>query len=137
MKLKFIICILFLLIAIILVCCLINNGKNKEISSNIKDLDNVISVEMIEETEGGYIYHKTEDKQLIDKIVDAISIIEIKGKTNIMFSDSTRTYKLKLNNGTEEIYCFQGNNYFKDNINYETYNYEELMKIKIPVIVKE
>ena len=107
-------CIISLIVIVIFICCILkyNNKKNNNI---IKDLsantDNVLYVEMKEETEGGYIYYKTEEKQLIEQIVNAINKIEIKEKTDLMFSDNTRTYILKLNNGTELKYCFQNNYY--------------------------
>ena len=128
-------CIISLIVIVIFICCILKYN-NKKKNNIIKDLsantDNVLYVEMKEETEGGYIYYKTEEKQLIEQIVNAINKIEIKEKTDLMFSDNTRTYILKLNNGTELKYCFQNNYYHKDNINYKIYNYEELMKIKIP-----
>lgn len=80
----------------------------------------------------GYIYHKTEEKDLIEKIVNSLRKIEVKDKTNVEFSDNSKTYILKFYDGTELTYCFQGKYYHKDNINYEIFNYEELMKIDIP-----
>ena len=47
--------------------------------------------------------------------------------TQIMFTDETSG-----NDGTTLTYYFQSNYYNKDNVNYKTYNYEELRKIKIP-----
>lgn len=94
--------------------------------------DEVVSIEMKEETEGGYIYYKTEEKQLIEEIVNALNKIEVKEKTNLMFSDNTKTYILTLYDGTTLKYSFQANYYHEDNINYEIDNYEDLMKIKIP-----
>ena len=94
--------------------------------------DEVVSIEMKEETEGGYIYYKTEEKQLIEEIVNALNKIGVKEKTNLMFSDNTKTYILTLYDGTTLKYSFQANYYHEDNINYEIDNYEDLMKIKIP-----
>ena len=54
-----------------------------------------------------------------------------------MFSDNGQYYIIEYNNGTTLTYYFQNNYYNKDNVNYRTYNYEELRKIKIPAeIVK-
>ena len=39
--------------------------------------DEVVSIEMKEETEGGYIYYKTEEKQLIEEIVNALNTGEV------------------------------------------------------------
>ena len=86
----------------------------------------------MEETEGGYVNYKTEDKELIKEIVDVLENIKIGDKTNIVYSDMTRKYILEFANGTTLEYSFQGNYYHKDNENYKIYNYEKLNKIKIP-----
>ena len=54
------------------------------------------------------------------------------GKVDVMFNDSGRYYIIEYNNGTTLTYYFQSNYYNKDNVNYKTYNYEELRKFKIP-----
>ena len=49
----------------------LNKKSFKEEKTNIiekeNDVNNVLSVSIKEETEGGYIYYKTEDKKLIEK----------------------------------------------------------------------
>ena len=132
-----VICIVVLIIVIINYSIKSNNKKikNNMLINDIKyKADEVVSVEMKKETEGGYIYYKTEERQLIEKIVDALNKIKVKEKTDIVFSDNTRTYILTLYDGTTLIYSFQANYYHKDNTNYEIDNYEELMKIKIPEV---
>ena len=122
------------LIAIIIYCSVKSDDKktrNITIDNMQCKADEVVSIEMKEETEGGYIYYKTEEKQLIEEIVNALNKIEVKEKTNLMFSDNTKTYILTLYDGTTLKYSFQANYYHEDNINYEIDNYEDLMKIKI------
>ena len=129
-----VICIVCL-IAIIIYCSVKSDDKktrNITIDNMQCKADEVVSIEMKEETEGGYIYYKTEEKQLIEEIVNALNKIEVKEKTNLMFSDNTKTYMLTLYDGTTLKYSFQANYYHEDNINYEIDNYEDLMKIKIP-----
>lgn len=126
------------IIAIIIYCSVKSNDKEtKNITiDNMKcKVDEVVSIEMKEETEGGYIYYKTEEQQLIKEIVNALNKIEIKEKTDLMFSDNTKTYILTLSDGTTLTYSFQINYYHKGNINYEIDNYEDLMKIKIPRVI--
>ena len=122
------------LIAIIIYCSVKSDDKktrNITIDNMQCKADEVVSIEMKEETEGGYIYYKTEEKQLIEEIVNALNKIGVKEKTNLMFSDNTKTYILTLYDGTTLKYSFQANYYHEDNINYEIDNYEDLMKIKI------
>ena len=109
-----------------------NKNNDNVIIENIPNsADKVSSVEIKEETEGGEIYHKTQERKVIEEVVNALKKIEVKDKTNIKFSDNTKTYILKLYDGTTLTYCFQNNYYNINNVNYKTYNYEELMKIKI------
>lgn len=96
------------------------------------DVNNVISISIKEETEGGYIYYKTEDKKLIEKIIIALNNIQIGKKVDMVFNDDGRYYIINYNDGTTLTYYFQNNYYNKDNINYMTYNYDDLKKIKIP-----
>ena len=137
---KNILCISILVVILICVCLILKYNSKKTNNKNIENIPSnvseVLSIEMKEETEGGYIYYKTEERELIEKIVNALNKIEIKGKTNIAFSDNTKTYTLKISDGTMLTYCFQNNYYNKDNVNYEIYNYQELMKIKIPEVNK-
>ena len=111
-----------------------NRGETTNMTIDNMQADKVVSIQMQEETEGGYVYYKTEEKQLIEKIINALSKIEIKGKTDLMFSDNTKTYRFTLNDGTTLTYSFQANYYHKDNINYEIDNYEDLMRIKLPML---
>ncbi|MGN1379127.1 MAG: hypothetical protein ACI4XR_01860 [Bacilli bacterium] len=114
----------------------INKKSAKEEKTNIiekeKDVNNVISISIKEETEGGYIYYKTEDKKLIEKIIIALNNIQIGKKVDMVFNDDGRYYIINYNDGTTLTYYFQNNYYNKDNINYMTYNYDDLKKIKIP-----
>lgn len=130
-----IIIIIILFLILFLVMFFLNNKKideAKTVGNVPSNVDNIMYVEMKEETEGGYICYKTEEKYLIEKIVNALSKIEIKDKTNVIFSDDSKIYILKFYDGTVLTYCFQGKYYHKDNVNYEISNYEELMKIEIP-----
>lgn len=128
------ICIVCLIAIIIYYSVKSNNKETKNITiDNMQcKADEVVSIEMQEETEGGYIYYKTEEQQLIEEIVNALNKIEVKEKTDLMFSDNTKTYILTLYDGTTLTYSFQSSYYHKDNINYEIDNYEDLMKIRIP-----
>ena len=128
--------ILIVIITFMIYLLKVNYKKNNdEIFENTPNsASEVLSVEMTEETEGGYVYYKTEEKELIEKIVKALNEIEIKEKTDIAISDDIKTYKLKLANGTILTYCFQNKYYHKDNMNYEMSNYQDLMKLKIPKI---
>lgn len=117
-----------------------NNCKkidNITINNNQYEIEQIVSIKMKEETEGGYIYYKTENKELIQEIIETLNNIEIGEKVDVMFSDNGQYYIIEYNNGTTLTYYFQNNYYNKDNVNYRTYNYEELRKIKIPAeIVK-
>ena len=129
-----VICIVCL-IAIIIYCSVKSDDKktrNITIDNMQCKADEVVSIEMKEETEGGYIYYNTEEKQLIEEIVNALNNIQIGEKIDVMFNDSGRYYIIEYNNGTTLTYYFQSNYYNKDNVNYKTYNYEELRKINIP-----
>ena len=108
------------------------NNTEKDLIENDANVNEVVCVKVIEETEGGYVNYKTEDKELIKEIVDVLENIKIGDKTNIAYSDMTRKYILEFANGTTLEYSFQGNYYHKDNENYKIYNYEKLNKIKIP-----
>ena len=88
----------------------------------MQNSEEVISVRVREETEGGYVYYKTEDKELIEKVINALDNIKIEEKTDI----------LELADGTTQEYNFQGSYYCKDKINYKISNYKELNKIEIP-----
>lgn len=128
---------IFIIILIVIAICYsinINNNKTKKINNSvaINDIDNISSVMLKEETEGGYIYYKTENKELIQKIIKALNNIQIGEKVDVMFSDDGRYYIIEYYDGTTLTYYFQSNYYNKDNVNYRTYNYDELRKIKIP-----
>lgn len=98
----------------------------------MQNSEEVISVIVREETEGGYVYYKTEDKELIEKVINALDNIKIEEKTDISFSDNGKTYILEFADGTTQEYNFQGSYYCKDKINYKISNYKELNKIEIP-----
>ena len=128
---------IFIIILIVIAICYsinVNNNKTEKINNSvtINDIDNISYVMLKEETEGGYIYYKTENKELIQEIIKALNNIQIGEKIDVMFNDSGRYYIIEYNNGTTLTYYFQSNYYNKDNVNYKTYNYEELRKINIP-----
>lgn len=128
---------IFIIILIVIAICYsinVNNNKTEKINNSvtINDIDNISYVMLKEETEGGYIYYKTEDKELIEKVINALNNIQIGEKVDVMFSDDGRYYIIEYYDGTTLTYYFQSNYYNKDNVNYKTYNYDELRKIKIP-----
>lgn len=135
---KNIIILLSLLLIVLVVASIYfilkNNGtEQKEIKKQISNnSNNVICVRVKEETEAGYTYYKTQDKDLIIKLVNAIDKIKIGEKVDIVYNDNGKTYIFEREDGTTLSYYFQGNYYNKDNVNYKTYNYEELNKIKVP-----
>ena len=105
-----------------------NNCKkidNITINNNQYEIEQIVSIKMKEETEGGYIYYKTENKELIQQIIKALENIQIGKKTDFVFT-------IEYYDGTTVTYYFQSNYYNKDNVNYETYNYDKLKKINIP-----
>lgn len=125
--------ILILFIVIIMVFVFYYTKNNKKENNIIEEnFTEVTSAQVIEETEGGYKYYKTENKEQIEKIVDALENIKIGEKNDIMISDNGKTYILQLKDGTTKKYYFQGGYYNKDGVNYETYNYKELNKIELP-----
>lgn len=57
-----------------------NNYKkidNITINNNQYEIEQIVSIKMKEETEGGYIYYKTENKELIQQIIEAIKNMQI------------------------------------------------------------
>ena len=126
---------IFLIILVLIVVILVgylNKQNNDSKKIEVQNSENVISVRVKEETEGGYVYYKTEDKELIEKVITALNNIKIEEKTDISFSDNGKTYILELSDGTTQEYYFQGSYYCKDKINYKISNYKELNKIEIP-----
>lgn len=125
--------IILVLIVVILAGYLNKNKQNNNSKKiEVQNSEDVISVKVREETEGGYVYYKTEDKELIEKVINALNNIKIEEKTDISFSDNGKTYILELSDGTTQEYYFQGSYYCKDKINYKISNYKELNKIEIP-----
>ena len=133
-----IVCILVM--AIILV---VNAKNNKEDinSSNIDELyiskldeikENITSVRKITESEGGYEYYITYDKDIIEKIVNALESIEIIQKTDVSLSDNATSYILNLSDGKSISYYFEGNYLKKDKQNYMIKGYQSLENIDIP-----
>ncbi|MGM9882055.1 MAG: hypothetical protein ACI31S_04360 [Bacilli bacterium] len=110
------------------------SDKVEKTSINIieNDVDKILSVSIKEETEGGYIYYRTEDKKLIEKVIIALQNIQIGEKVDVNFNDDGRYYIIEYKDGTALSYYFQNNYYNKNNVNYKTYNYGDLKKIKIP-----
>ena len=130
--------IILLILAILIVGIAIYafNSVQKKGNIDIENIPNDISkieyVRVKEETEGGYVYYKTDDKKIIEEIINALKNIKVKDKVNIAFSDNGRTYMIVLKDGETLTYNFQGSYYNKDKQNYETSNYESLRKIDIP-----
>ena len=114
----------------------INAKSDKVEKANINiienDVNKILSVSIKEETEGGYIYYRTEDKKLIEKVIIALQNIQIGEKVDVNFNDDGRYYIIEYKDGTILSYYFQNNYYNKNNVNYKTYNYDDLKKIKIP-----
>ena len=50
------------------------NNTEKNLIENDTNVNEVVCVKVIEETEGGYVNYKTEDKELIKEIVDVLEI---------------------------------------------------------------
>ena len=129
------ICIICLIVMMIIYYLIKNNYKkidNITINNNQYEIEQIVSIKMKEETEGGYIYYKTENKELIQQIIEALKKIQIGEKVDLTFSDNGRYYTIEYYDGTTVTYYFQSNYYNKDNLNYETYNYNKLKKINIP-----
>lgn len=130
--------IILLILAILIVGIAIYalNKSQEKGKADIENIPNDISkieyVRVKEETDGGYVYYKTDDKKIIEEVINALKKIKVKDKVNIAFSDNGRTYMIVLKNGETLIYNFQGGYYNKNNQNYETSNYESLRKIDIP-----
>ncbi len=132
-KYIYIFLIILVLIAVILVGYPNKSQQNNDSKKiKIQNSEEVISVRVREETEGGYVYYKTGDKELIEKVINALDNIKIEEKTDISFSDNGKTYILEFADGTTQEYNFQGSYYCKDKINYKISNYNELNKIEIP-----
>lgn len=114
----------------------INTKSDKVEKANINIIENdankILSVSIKEETEGGYIYYKTEDKELIEKVIIALQNIQIGEKIDVNFNDDGRYYIIEYKDGATLSYYFQNDYYNKNNVNYKTYNYGDLKKIKIP-----
>lgn len=132
-KYIYIFLIILVLTAVIFAGYLNKNKQNNDSKKiEVRNSKNVISVKVREETEGGYVYYKTEDKELIEKVINALNNIKIEEKTDISFSDNGKTYILELADGTTQEYYFQGGYYNENNTNYKISNYKELNKIEIP-----
>ncbi len=128
-------CIISLISIIIIYYLIKNNYENADnitINNNQYKIEQIVSIKMKEETEGGYIYYKTENKELIQQIIEAIKNIKIGEKADLTFSDNGRYYTIEYYDGTASTYYFQSNYYNKDNVNYETYNYDKLKEINLP-----
>lgn len=128
-------CIISLISIIIIYYLIKNNYENADnitINNDQYKIEQIVSIKMKEETEGGYIYYKTENKELIQQIIEAIKNIQIGEKADLTFSDNGRYYTIEYYDGTTSTYYFQSNYYNKDNVNYETYNYDKLKEINIP-----
>lgn len=129
-----------LVMAIILVVNVKNNKEDIN-SSNIDELyiskldeikENITSVRKIIESEGGYEYYITYDKDIIEKIVNALESIEIVKKTDVSLSDDATSYVLNLSDGKSISYYFEGDYLKKDKQNYVINGYESLENIDIP-----
>lgn len=129
-----------LFMAIILVVNVKNNKEDIN-GSNIDELsisklneikENITSVRKIIESEGGYEYYITYDKDIIEKIVNALESIEIVKKTDVSLSDDATSYVLNLSDGKSISYYFEGDYLKKDKQNYVINGYESLENIDIP-----
>lgn len=129
-----------LFMAIILVVNVKNNKEDIN-SSNIDELyiskldeikENITSVRKITESEGGYEYYITYDKDIIEKIVNALESIEIIQKTDASLSDNATSYILNLSDGKSISYYFEGDYLKKDKQNYMIKEYQSLENIDIP-----
>ena len=111
------------------------NKKNKELNKYSQLFKNGTDIKFVDikESDGqismAYLY---QDKELIEKVINALDNIKIEEKTDISFSDNGKTYILEFADGTTQEYNFQGSYYCKDKINYKISNYKELNKIEIP-----
>lgn len=127
---------LILVILIVGIAIYALNKSHEKGKVDIENIPNDISkieyVRVKEETEGGYVYYKADDKKIIEEVINALKNIKVKDKVNIAFSDNGRTYMIVLKDGETLTYNFQGSYYNKNNQNYETSNYESLRKIDIP-----
>ena len=108
---------------------IINSQDNKMLETEI---GNIISVKMREATEGGYLYYKAEDREMIAKIYNALKNVKIGKKADINIVDDCRDYIFDLDDGTEKVFSFQSSFYYKDYNTYETENYKELKQIEMP-----
>lgn len=129
-----------LVMAIILVVNVKNNKEDIN-GSNIDELsisklneikENITSVRKITESEGGYEYYITYDKDMIEKIVNALESIEIVRKTDVSLSDDATSYVLNLSDGKSISYYFEGDYLKKDKQNYVINGYQSLKNIDIP-----
>lgn len=111
----------------------IRKGNYIDNKINIDLNDNVKCINVVEETEGGYRYYETSDDTLIKSIIDALNDIEVYESTDVVFSDSSKTYIIEYYSGKIIKYCFEGEYYFKDGVNYKISNKDKLDKIQIPV----
>ena len=127
---------LILVILIVGIAIYALNKSHEKGKVDIENIPNDISkieyVRVKEETEGGYVYYKADDKKIIEEVINALKNIKVKDKVNIAFSDNGRKYMIVLKDGETLTYNFQGSYYNKNNQNYETSNYESLRKIDIP-----
>ena len=128
--------IIFILSLVIVTICIIFwvNKKDYTKKKNLESVNSneIAKITLTEESEGGYTYYQTEDKELIEKIVKAIENIKIGKKVDIMVTDSGEIYTLEQKDGTKKVYYFQGGYYNENGTNYEAENYNELKKIEIP-----
>ncbi len=108
---------------------LINSQDNEILETEI---GNIVSIRMREETEGGYLYYKTEDNKTIENIYEALKNINIGKQADINVVDDCRDYIFELDDGTEKVFSFQSKFYYKNHTTYETENYKQLKQIEIP-----
>ena len=143
-KLSLIVGITVIVCIVVMAIILVVNAKNNKEdinSSNIDELyiskldeikENITSVRKITESEGGYEYYITYDKDIIEKIVNALESIEIIQKTNASLSDNATSYILNLSDGKSISYYFEGDYLKKDKQNYMIKGYQSLENIDIP-----
>lgn len=134
-----IVTIIFIVLVIIVVATIIVSkalSENEIPNPNI-DLTNeneVVSVKLIEETEGGYLYYQTFDKDLILSLIEALDNIKVLEQVDIASTDNSKYYIVEFNDKSTLEFCFQGAFYRYNNKNYKIENYNTLSNIKLPKI---
>ena len=140
MKNKILIATIIVIILVIIVVATITLSRalsGNEIPSPNIDLTNeneIVSVKLIEETEGGYLYYQTFDKGLILSLIEALDNIKVLEQVDVASTDNSKYYIVEFNDKSTLEFCFQGAFYRYNNKNYRIENYNTLSNIKLPKI---